>query len=221
MEAVLYNQKGAEAGKVKLPEELFGLPWNDELVHQVVVGIEKNMRQGSTHTKDRSEVRGGGKKPWRQKGTGQARHGSIRSPLWRGGGITFGPRNEKDFSVSTNKKMRSKAFLTVLSQRARDNNIAFLEAFSLEVPSTKEASALMQKVCDTLSSKKDPKNECLVVLNVSNPTTQKSFQNIQGVSTVTVDTLNTRDVLIAKKILFINPDEALASIQARSTILKK
>ena len=108
METTVYNQKGTEAGKIKLSEAVFGLKWNADLVHQVVVSMNSVARTNVAHTKNRGEVRGGGKKPWQQKGTGRARHGSIRSPLWVGGGVTHGPRKDKDYSRKVNKKMKSK-----------------------------------------------------------------------------------------------------------------
>ena len=98
METQIYNQKGEVVKKLKLSEEVFALPWNADLVHQVVVSMTSNQRDNIAHTKNRGDVRGGGKKPWRQKGTGRARHGSNRSPIWRGGGVTFGPTNEKNWS---------------------------------------------------------------------------------------------------------------------------
>ncbi len=127
MKVDLYNQKGEVEGSVILPKEIFEVAFNSDLVHQVAVSLMANKRQISAHTKNRAEVQGSGIKPWRQKGTGRARHGSIRSPLWRGGGITFGPRTEKVFEKDIPKKMRRKALFMVLSEKAKNNQIIVLE----------------------------------------------------------------------------------------------
>lgn len=147
MEAKVYNQEGKPEGMIDFPETVFNLPWNADLVHQVVTGMQANERLGLAHTKDRGEVRGGGKKPWRQKGTGRARHGSIRSPLWRKGGVTHGPRNERIYEQKINKKMKQKALFTILSAKLRDGELLFLKDLKLTAPKTKEA----QKVLNSLS----------------------------------------------------------------------
>ena len=144
-----YDQTGKEVGQTRLPLEIFGVKMNQDVVHRVVLAQRANQRQITAHTKDRSEVRGGGKKPWRQKGTGRARHGSIRSPLWRGGGVTFGPRKERNFKQKINKKMRRKALFMVLSAKAKDNLLVILSDLKLEKPKTK----LMAEVLKQLPAK--------------------------------------------------------------------
>lgn len=146
MKADLYNQKGEVAGSVVLPKEIFEVKFNADLVHQVAVVLSANQRQVSAHTKNRGEVRGGGKKPWRQKGTGRARHGSIRSPIWKGGGITFGPRTDRIFGRDIPKKMRRKALFMVLSQKANEKQIVVLDDIILEKGKTKEMARSLQNL---------------------------------------------------------------------------
>src|SRR3989344_5532102 len=117
MEATIYNQSGKETGKITLPESIFGVPWNGDMVHQVVTSMNTSVRKPVAHTKTRGEVSGGGKKPWQQKGTGRARHGSTRSPIWVGGGVAHGPRNDRDYMEKINKKAKRKAVLAILSQK--------------------------------------------------------------------------------------------------------
>ena len=177
IEAPLHKQDGSK-GTVKLPEKLFSFPWSDELVHQVVVGIASNQRAATAHAKERAEVRGGGRKPWRQKGTGRARHGSIRSPLWVGGGVTFGPNKNKNHTKKINKKMQTKAFFTVLSEKLRSGSLVFIDNLVIENPSTKKAAEYIKKMCDESADKK--KNVCTIVFAESDRPAQKSFSNIQG-----------------------------------------
>lgn len=146
MKYPVYNQEGEIVGDAILPKDIFEVKFNADLVHQIAVSLMANKRQVSAHTKNRGEVRGGGKKPWRQKGTGRARHGSIRSPLWRGGGITFGPRNEKVFEKDIPKKMRRKALFMILSQKAKDNQLIVLDKIQLEPAKTKEMARILEKL---------------------------------------------------------------------------
>src|SRR3989338_3994717 len=145
MKVKIYNQSAKETGTVELPDSVFGLKWNADLVHQVVTSQAANLRRGTAHAKDRAQVRGGGRKPWRQKGTGRARHGSIRSPIWRGGGVTHGPLKEKNYAKKINKKMAKKAFYTVLSAKARDNEIIVLDDLKFAEPKTKLAAEMFSK----------------------------------------------------------------------------
>src|SRR3954468_2503145 len=128
MKSDIYNIQGKKAGTIELPESVFGVAWNDSLMHQVVTSMNSNSRTNVAHTKTRGEVRGGGKKPWKQKGTGRARHGSTRSPIWVGGGVAHGPRNDQNFSRKINKKVRAKALLTVLSRKYKDGEILFVDS---------------------------------------------------------------------------------------------
>src|SRR5438477_12824932 len=130
MKVKLYDIEGKAKGERELDASVFGVPVNPTVVHEVMVGIAANARQSLAHTKTRGEVRGGGKKPWAQKGTGRARVGSNRSPIWRGGGITFGPRNDKNYEREVPKKMRRKALLMVLSEKAKNNQLLVIDEFS-------------------------------------------------------------------------------------------
>lgn len=145
METALYNVEGKRIGEIGLPPKIFGVAWNPELVHQVITSLQANQRSATAHTKDRGEVRGGGRKPWRQKGTGRARHGSTRSPIWIGGGVTHGPRAEKKYEKKIPKKMGKKALYTVLSQKARDAEIIVLDALTLPAMKTKEGAVLLKR----------------------------------------------------------------------------
>ena len=138
MTETLYNQEGKEVGKIDLPEKTFGVRWNADLVHQVVTAQQANARTPIAHAKGRGEVAGGGKKPWKQKGTGRARHGSIRSPLWRHGGKAHGPTKEKVYTQKINQKMRQKALSTVLSKKLSDGELIFVDKLTLpEIKTTK------------------------------------------------------------------------------------
>ena len=211
LSAPLFDTEGQTSGSVPLPEHIFGLPWNADLVHQVVMTHHANNHLGIAHTKMRGEVSGGGKKPWRQKGTGRARHGSRRSPIWRGGGITFGPRNERDYSQKANKKMRRKALLLVLSQKLRDGEIIFVESLGLESPKTAKAKELLTNIAknghELLLSKKH--NAALIAQGLRDVNVERSFQNIGNVFVDEVRNLNARDILAAKYLIIENPDEAL------------
>ena len=212
MEAKIYNQKAEEAGKIKLPEDIFNLPWNADLVHQVVVSSQSNKRVSVAHAKGRSEVRGGGRKPWPQKGTGRARHGSIRSPIWVGGGVTHGPTKEKKYAKKINKKMREKAFLTVLSQKLRDKEILFLDKIDLSQPKTKEAMSIISNIAgikgfEKLAAKR--KNSAILALPKKEEKINRSFRNIPGMRILETRNLNILDLLKYKFLIISKPKESL------------
>ncbi len=213
MESKIYNQKAEEAGKIKLPDSIFGLKWNDDLMHQVVVSAQANKRAPIAHTKGRGEVSGGGRKPWRQKGTGRARHGSIRSPIWVGGGVAHGPTKEKDYSKKINRKMNRKAIFTALSRKLRDNEILFLDKIILVRPKTKDASEILKTISkikgfEKLATKK--KNRALLALPKKDSDTVKSFRNIPGMEISETRNLNVLDLLTYKYLIMSNPKESLA-----------
>ncbi len=189
----VYNQEGKEVENLGLNEAIFGLPWNADLVHQTVRVALANKRQVLASTKDRSQVKGGGKKPWRQKGTGRARHGSIRSPLWRHGGITFGPTKERNFKLKINKKMACKAFLTALSAKAKDNEILVFDELNLSAPKTKEAARVMANFPRIKNG--------LLVLSESN-NLRMAFRNLPNISISNINSLNILDILKYQYLIF-------------------
>lgn len=217
-EATIWNGEGAKAGTVTLPPELFAVKWNSDLVHQVVTGMQANARPVTAHTKFRGEVAGGGKKPWKQKGTGRARHGSTRSPIWRGGGVTHGPRAEKDYSVKINRKMRIAALATILSRKHRDGEIIFVDKLAFAAPSTKDAKAVIVAVAKAsgkpeLATKR--KNAAVIAFSNKDVVAEKSFRNIGSLTLEEVRNLNPVDVVTKKFLIIENPTEAFALLSLR------
>ena len=213
LEAEVYNQKGKSVGKLALPETIFGLSWNADLVHQVVTAMQANARTPVAHTKDRSDVRGGGRKPWKQKGTGRARHGSSRSPIWKGGGVTHGPRNEKIYTQKINKKMRIKALFTVLSEKYRKGQILFVEELSLKNIKTKDAVSVIKDL-STVSGFEKMTGGKKINLYITTPakteTLKKSFSNIKTVEIDEVRNINPVDLLTYRYIIISQPTESIA-----------
>jgi large subunit ribosomal protein L4 len=183
-------------------------------MHQVLTSMQAEKRVSVAHTKARGEVRGGGRKPWRQKGTGRARHGSIRSPIWRGGGVTHGPTKEKDYSKKLNKKMKKKAFLVALSQKLRDKEILFLDKIVLSQSKTKEADKIIKSISkikgfEKLATKK--KNKAILALSKKDTEINRSFRNIPGLYTAEFKNLNVLDLLTYKYLIVVNPHEKIFS----------
>jgi large subunit ribosomal protein L4 len=216
METTLYTSAGKKKGTIALPENIFDVKWNDSLMHQVVTSMQDNARPTVAHVKDRGEVRGGGKKPWKQKGTGRARHGSSRSPIWVGGGITHGPRKEKDYSRAIPKKMRAKALAMALTKKMQDGEIIFVDTFGLDTPKTavaKKALASLQGAGFEKLGKR--KNAAVVAFAEQNTSTEKSFRNIGNITTALVRNLNPVTVLGARYLIIENPEAALSVLSAR------
>jgi len=194
----VYNLAGEKKEALKLNEKVFGLKANEALVHQAMVAQMANERQNLAHTKDRSEVRGGGRKPWRQKGTGRARAGSNRSPIWMGGGVTFGPRSERNYKKQINKKMKQKALLMVLSDKAANKNLTVIENFDVKEFKTKTIDNLLKKI----EGKKDKKRSVLIINSKKDEKAKYSFRNLVGVKYINIDNLNIVDLLAKRGAIF-------------------
>ncbi|MBU1146313.1 50S ribosomal protein L4 [Patescibacteria group bacterium] len=209
LKAKVYNMNGEVVGEEKLDAALFEVETKEGLVHQAVVAQMANRRQVLAHTKNRGEVRGGGIKPWRQKGTGRARHGSIRSPLWVGGGVTFGPRNDRNFHQKINKKMKRKALLMCLSDRAKDEKIILLDKLELENFKTK-------KFLEVLNKLPNKEKKTLLVLADNDKKIIKSAANLSYLKTLESVNLNVVDVLNYEYLML-----PVATLKAVQEILKK
>ena len=197
---------------------MFGVAWNADLVHEVVIGMQANARESSAHTKGRGDVSGGGKKPWKQKGTGRARHGSSRSPMWVGGGVSHGPRNEKDYSVKINKKVRAKALAVVLSKKFVDAEIIFVDALSFAEPKTAQAKTVLSALAKgtgqtSLSTKR--KNTAVVVLPARNAAIEKSFRKFGNIEVMQAKDINPVDLLTYKYVVMTEPTSTLEVIGKR------
>jgi len=215
MKVNVYNQNGEETGTALLPKEIFDVKMNPDLVHQVVVSQMANRRKVLAHTKNRGEVRGGGKKPWRQKGTGRARHASIRSPLWRHGGITFGPTKEKVFKKQIPKKMKRLALFMVLSEKVKNNLLILLDKLKIEQSKTK----LMAQIIENLKSKTElpfmeakvkkgtkssspiKKGSVLIALSELDKNIILAVRNLPDVKTIQAKDLNCLDLLSLKYLI--------------------
>jgi len=219
----ILNQSGAKKGTVSVDDSVFGVEFNEAVVHQVIVAQQNNARQGTKCTLTRAEVRGGGKKPWRQKGTGRARQGSIRSPQWNKGGVVFAPK-PRDFSQKVNKQVKRLALTCVLSQKVADNNLLVLDAIVLKDAKTKEVSNILKtlkldKKFHTVldekgkavqkESKADPK--ILLVVTDKDEAVLRAAANIPYVKTVSSGLINTYDIMVSDK--FVATVDAVKKIE--------
>ena len=187
----LYDIKGQNIGDIALSENVFGQPVNTAVMHEVVVAHLANCRQGTQSAKTRSEVSGGGKKPWRQKGTGRARQGSTRSPQWRHGGVVFAPK-PRDYTIRVNKKVKRLAMKSALSSKVEGNELIVFDALNIEAPKTKE----MVKVLKAVDVEK-----ALIVLADKDDAVERASANIEGVKTTLVGTLSVYEILKYEKLI--------------------
>ena len=227
MKTSLYNESGKSVGEVAIPSALYTVPMNQDLIQQVIVGMQSNARANTAHTKMRGEVAGGGRKPWQQKGTGRARHGSKRSPIWIGGGITFGPRNERNYDKKINKKMKQKALLVMLSEAMNTAKIMFVQSIPEAISKTKDAMNFLVnlshiegfKTINTLSNKN---NILLIVPEITDNVVQ-AFRNLPHVWIEEARAVNTLHIAHARYILVVSPDEVhdIIALRTREVTAKK
>lgn len=210
MKVTIHNQQGEKLKETLLPKRIFEVEVNNDLIHQVVVSQMANKRKSIAHTKNRGEVRGGGKKPWRQKGLGRARHGSIRSPIWIGGGVTFGPRKDRIFKKRIPKKMKRLALFMVLSAKVKNNLLIVLDDLKISEPKTQSMVKVLNKVI--------PKKESsLIALPELNKNIILATKNIPHAKTIQARDLNCLDIVSSKYLIM--PETSIEVIE--KTFLKK
>jgi large subunit ribosomal protein L4 len=191
----IYNIKKEKVGEIGLNEKVFDLEVKEYLLHDVVRMQRAAKRAGTACTKTRVEVRGGGAKPWRQKGTGRARAGTRRSPIWRGGGVTFGPK-PRDFSFKLNKKVKKQALAMAMSARLQEGNLLVLDDITMEAIKTKDFVGIM----DTFEI-----DNCLIVIDGANENLEKSSRNVNGFKVLPAEGVNVYDILLHKKLMLVQP----------------
>ncbi len=218
MKLKLFTKDGLSNGTVELSDDIFTVAWKPTLVKQVILSFLANARIAYAHTKGRGEVRGGGKKPWKQKGTGRARHGSIRSPIWVGGGVAHGPRNEKNYGKKVNKKMRKTALFSALSKKLNDNELFAVDTLKFDEPKARLAKEFLSNLSkdsdlNKLGHKKQ--NAALLVLPESDKNIEKSFSNFGNVEVKDAAKINVYDVAKYKFVFLLNPKSVEEKLLAR------
>ena len=203
----VYNQENSKTGTLDIADGIFNVKWNPDLVHQVLLAQMANARKPWAHTKGRGEVRGGGRKPWRQKGTGRARHGSRRSPLWPGGGVTHGPSKERNYEQKINKKMRRKAIFSVLSKKLADSQLKVIDNLSASEPKTR----LTAKIIRSFSPEKK-RPSFLLIPKASEKNIYRASANLPKVKSLSPKSLNVGDLLKYQNVLMDR--EAVKTIES-------
>lgn len=191
----IYTQDGKQVGEMNLSEACFGVKAKQKLVHEVLIAQQANRRKAIASTKNRGEVSGGGIKPWKQKGTGRARQGSIRSPQWIGGGIVFGPTSERNFSMKVNRKTKQKALFMALSDKVANKTLLVIESITTEPAKTKAVATMIKKLPLGRTT--------LLVAPTSNALLMRMVRNVQNVKLVTAQSVNLEDVLTYRSVAFL------------------
>lgn len=218
MEQSVYNQNGQKADTVTLPEALFAQDLRPDMLHRVVEAARYNQRQPVAHTKDRRERRGGGKKPWRQKGTGRARHGSIRSPLWRKGGVTFGPKRDRQRKRKVNKKEKQAGLASALSAKRRDGEVLLVDEMSFDEPSTAQAKEIITSLGDVQGFSELPQrreNAAVLIVPEKEENMHLSFRNFGNIAMITADDVHALDLLTYRYAIIVDPETVFETIEDR------
>lgn len=210
MNTDIYNVKNEKVGSIELPQSVFGVAWSAALVKQVLTAQLANARRSWAHAKTRAEVRGGGRKPWRQKGTGRARHGSTRSPIWVGGGKAHGPNSQRDYSQKVNKKMRQKALFCVLSKKLADSQLRVIDSLRVSEPKTKQAFTMLSGLLQL--SPKAKKIDAALIAQTQDTTLTRAARNLVKTKIMHPQSLDLYELINHKHILI--DQEAIREIAA-------
>lgn len=207
----IYNQASEEVKDLELADNIFAVSANPELLHQAIVAQNNNSRQVLAHTKTRSEVAGGGKKPWKQKGTGRARAGSSRSPIWIGGGVTFGPRKDRNFKQKINQKMKQKAIFMALSDRVATKSMAVVDKIDLKEYKTKAVETILNDFDKKIF--KTDRRSILIITSLKDDKLKYSLRNLQNTKLINLDNINLVDILNYRNLLLT--ESAVATFTKR------
>ncbi len=223
MQVNVYTIEGKVSKKLDVPEVIFGAEWNADLVAQVVNSQASNRRAGTAHTKNRAEVRGSHKKPWNQKGSGRARHGSAQSPLWKGGGVTFGPRNEKNYKKTIPRGMKVAALYSLLSAKLAAGKVIFVDTIPAQTGKTKDADISMKGLTTiegfkTLCYKKP--NNVYMTVSKGDDITKRAFRNLPYMTLHTMDDLNPLDIANSRYLVIANPEDTIAYLTSKQKTAK-
>lgn len=217
MEKTLYSIKGTKAGSITLPSSLFEAKWNADLVHQVITSMESNQRANTAHTQNRGEVEGSRAKPWKQKGTGRARHGDKRSPIWKGGGVTHGPRNDRNYKKTITQAVKNVALASVLSRKVKGDTVLFTEKVNLTDAKTKDAAGILATLSKIDGAKNITRKDarvCLVVAEAPRALIN-SFRNIPQITLVNARQLSPQDIVMSRYVIVTDAEAAVSVLQAR------
>lgn len=218
MKVNIYTTEGKVAKSLDLPENIFAAEWNADLVSQVLYSQASNRRAGTAHTKNRADVQGSHKKPWNQKGSGRARHGSAQSPLWKGGGVTFGPRNEKNYKKTIPKGMKVAALYSLLSAKVREGKVIFVDTIAESTGKTQAADAIMKNLSTiegfkTLCYKKP--NNVYVTTKKGDETSKRAFRNLAYMTLHNMEDLNPLDLANTRYLVIANPEETIEYLTSK------